>query len=166
MATIPLEQLLDDPDPSVYDVETETDGPRGRLPLNDALLLERPSGDAPELLAALVEKKVGGRSFSRTELAAEAGVPEVLIRAAESAGLLEPVEIDGEERFSGLIVLDVDLERGISEIGRVDHQDLPGHPDGWDAWCQPPWGARAAQKRAMRRRSRGMTDCMVSVTSA
>jgi len=63
-------------------------------------VLERPAGEAPELLAALVEEKVGERTLSREKLAAEAGVPDVLIRAAESAGLMEAVELDGEERFS------------------------------------------------------------------
>jgi DNA-binding transcriptional MerR regulator len=62
-------------------------------------VLEQPAGRAPELLAALVEESVGARALSRGELAAEAGVPEVLIRAAESAGLMAPVEVDGEERF-------------------------------------------------------------------
>jgi len=62
-------------------------------------VLERLAGQAPELLAALVEEKVGARALSREELAAEAGVPDRLIRAAESAGLIEPVDVDGEERF-------------------------------------------------------------------
>jgi len=57
-------------------------------------------GDAPsELLAALSRENVGERTLTRPELAAEAGVPEALVRAAESAGLVEPVVVDGEERF-------------------------------------------------------------------
>ncbi|MDJ0850414.1 MAG: MerR family transcriptional regulator [Myxococcota bacterium] len=51
------------------------------------------------LLAALVRERVGERTLTRAELAAEAGVPEVLVRAAETAGLVEPLVIDGEERF-------------------------------------------------------------------
>lgn len=63
---------------------------------------------APEpLLAALVAESVGARSLSRAELAAEAGVPEALIRAAEAASLIEPFDVDGEERFS-----ESDLEMG------------------------------------------------------
>ncbi len=55
---------------------------------------------APEpLLAALMQKSVGGRTLTRAELAIEAGVPEALIRAAESASLIEAVRVDGEERF-------------------------------------------------------------------
>ena len=51
------------------------------------------------LLAALSLESVGERTLTRAELAAEAGVPEALVRAAESAGLVEPVVVDGEERF-------------------------------------------------------------------
>jgi DNA-binding transcriptional MerR regulator len=71
----------------------------------------------PGLLAALVEERVGVRTLSREALAAEAGVPDALIRAAESQGLLQAVEIDGDERFS-----EADLEmtlagKAILEIG-------------------------------------------------
>jgi DNA-binding transcriptional MerR regulator len=62
-------------------------------------LLEPEAGEAPELLAALARQSVGGRSLGRAALAAEAGVPEALLRAAEAAGLLEPIRVDGEERF-------------------------------------------------------------------
>ncbi len=56
---------------------------------------------APDpLLQALVAENVGARTLSREELAAEAGVPEPLVRAAESAGLIEPLTIDGEARFN------------------------------------------------------------------
>lgn len=51
------------------------------------------------LLEALVERRVGGRSFTRTELAAQAGVPEALVAAAVSSGLVEPMLEDGVERF-------------------------------------------------------------------
>ena len=64
-------------------------------------LLERESEaeDRP-LLEALVEEHVGERTFSRAELAAEAGIPEELIGAAEASGLVQPLQIEGEERFS------------------------------------------------------------------
>jgi len=64
-------------------------------------LLERESQaeDRP-LLEALVEEHVGQRTFSRAELAAEAGIPEELIGAAEASGLVQPLQIEGEERFS------------------------------------------------------------------
>jgi len=52
------------------------------------------------LLAALVDEGVGSRTLSLDELAAEARVPVVLIRAAVQAGLVEPLHVDGEERFS------------------------------------------------------------------
>jgi DNA-binding transcriptional MerR regulator len=60
----------------------------------------RQSGRSGSLLSALVRESVGTRTLSRAELAAEAGVPEALIRAVESAGLVEPLEIGGEPRFS------------------------------------------------------------------
>lgn len=63
--------------------------------------LERGGADSPEpLLAALVEERVGGRTLTRDELAAEAGIPKILIQAAVKSGLFAPLEIDGEERFS------------------------------------------------------------------
>jgi DNA-binding transcriptional MerR regulator len=65
-------------------------------------VLEQGNGArAPEpLLVALVEESVGERTLSRSELASEAGVPEALIRAALASGLLVPLLVDGEERFS------------------------------------------------------------------
>lgn len=65
-------------------------------------MLDRPSDpEADErLLAAVAGERLGARTLSRPELAAESGVPEPLLRAAESAGLLEPLRVDGEERFS------------------------------------------------------------------
>jgi hypothetical protein len=51
------------------------------------------------LLDALATESVGEGTVSRAELAAETGVPEVLVIAAIQAGLLTPVEIQGEARF-------------------------------------------------------------------
>lgn len=62
------------------------------------VLTERERGEP--LLAALVDEGVGSRTLSLDELAAEARVPVVLIRAAVQAGLVEPLQVDGEERFS------------------------------------------------------------------
>lgn len=63
-------------------------------------LLTEPRVETPTLLEALARESVGTRTLSRPELAAEAGVPEPLIQAAQAAGLVEPLLIDGEERFS------------------------------------------------------------------
>ncbi len=72
-------------------------------------LQARPADSTKEsLLAALVEEGVGERTLSREELAAEAGVPEALIRGAEAAGLLQPLRLAGEERFGAS---DVELAR-------------------------------------------------------
>jgi len=57
--------------------------------------------DEPEepLLAALLEESVGERTLSREAFAAESGMPEGMVVAAERAGLFEPVVVDGEPRF-------------------------------------------------------------------
>lgn len=57
-----------------------------------------PEGAEP-LLRALVEESVGARSFTRRELAAEAGMPEALLAAAEAAGLFQPIVAGGEARY-------------------------------------------------------------------
>jgi len=42
---IPLAQILDSGDPSLFDVRSTAPGPRGTLPVTPEMLLERPSGD-------------------------------------------------------------------------------------------------------------------------
>jgi len=71
-------------------------------------LLEGGEEEEPPLLQALVREHVGSRTYTRRELAAEAGIPEVLIQAAQGAGLVEPLRLDGEERFSQA---DLDMAR-------------------------------------------------------
>jgi DNA-binding transcriptional MerR regulator len=72
---------------------------RQRLTLDQIRrVLDRP--EQQPLFEALVQETRGGELFTRRELAAASGVPEPLLLAAESAGLLEPVAIDGEPRFS------------------------------------------------------------------
>ena len=67
------------------------------------------------LLRALMQERAGDRSYSRAELAAEAGVPEVLIAAAQRSGLVAPVEVDGEERFGAA---DLEMARsGLAIMG-------------------------------------------------
>ena len=67
------------------------------------------------LLRALMQERVGDRSYSRAELAAEAGVPEALITAAQNSGLVAPVAVDGEERFSAA---DLEMARsGLAIMG-------------------------------------------------
>ncbi len=63
------------------------------------------------LLAALAAQTVGVGTVSRSELAAESGVPEALIAAAAQAGLIAPIEIQGEERFPS-----TDLEMVVSAL--------------------------------------------------
>jgi DNA-binding transcriptional MerR regulator len=68
---------------------------------DDASILGDDPGETERaLLDALAQERAGERSLSRAELAAEAGIPEDLIAAAETAGLLESVREDGKDRFS------------------------------------------------------------------
>jgi DNA-binding transcriptional MerR regulator len=76
-------------------------------------ILERQEREAEPLLTALVEESGGGRTLAREELAAESGVPEVLLRAAQEAGLLEPLRVNGEERFGEA---DVELARAALDL--------------------------------------------------
>lgn len=52
------------------------------------------------LLEALVAETVGERTLSRAELAAESQVPDAVIAAARNAGLIEPIVVGAEERFT------------------------------------------------------------------
>jgi DNA-binding transcriptional MerR regulator len=64
------------------------------------------------LLEALAAQSVGEGTLSRAELASESGVPEPLIASSIQAGLITPIEIDGEARFprSDLVMLQSALE--------------------------------------------------------
>jgi len=74
-------------------------------------VLEPPvDGSEEPLLAALLEEGVGERTLSREEFAAESGMPEVMILAAERAGLFEPVVVDGVPRF-------VEADLGMARAG-------------------------------------------------
>ncbi len=74
-------------------------------------VLEQPAGGSEEpLLTALLEESVGERTLSREAFAAESGMPEVMILAAERAGLFEPVVVDGEPHF-------VEADLGMARAG-------------------------------------------------
>ena len=74
-------------------------------------VLEQPlRGSEEPLLTALLEERVGARALSREELAAESGMPEVMILAAERAGLFEPVVVDGVPHF-------VEADLGMARAG-------------------------------------------------
>ena len=83
------------------------------------------SGPGEALLAALVAESVGERTLSRAELAAESQVPEAVLAAARSAGLIEPIVVGGEERFTRA---DAEMARaGLEILGRgLPLQDLLG----------------------------------------
>jgi len=60
-------------------------------------------------------EKVGGRTYSRAELALATGMPEPMIASIQLAGLIEPIRVDGEDRFSDA---DVEMARaGIRILG-------------------------------------------------
>ena len=72
--------------------------------------------ERPEpLLEALVQQSLGERTLSREELASEAGIPEALVSAAEATGLIEPLQIEGEERFT-----EADLELARSSLAILE----------------------------------------------
>jgi DNA-binding transcriptional MerR regulator len=62
--------------------------------------LSRAGARSEPLLRALVAERMGERSLGRAELAAESGLPEALLAAAEQAGLMEPARIAGDERYT------------------------------------------------------------------
>lgn len=76
---------------------------------------ERPEFEKPlqePLLEALRHESRGRRILSRDELASESGVPVSLIGAAESAGLVAPVVVEGEPRFN-------EADVGLMRAGRI-----------------------------------------------
>jgi len=74
------------------------------------LVAERSGDDG--LLDALVEERVGGPTWSRRELARQAGVPEALIAGAESAGLIQALPGDGAPRYT-----EADLQMAQAAMG-------------------------------------------------
>lgn len=56
-------------------------------------------GSKRAALLAAVAAEDGAPTLSRAELAAQSGVPEALLASLEAAGLLVPVQVDGEPRY-------------------------------------------------------------------
>ena len=77
-------------------------------------------GDGDEvrasLLGALAEAE-GERTYDRAELAAASAVPEMLIAQAEQAGLLQPLLVDGRERYTESDRRAAEAARGLLEAG-------------------------------------------------
>ena len=77
------------------------------------------SGQAPAgvedggLLEALAARSIGEGTVSRAELSAETGVPEALVASVIQAGLIQPIEVQGEERFPRQ---DLEMVKGALEI--------------------------------------------------
>jgi DNA-binding transcriptional MerR regulator len=88
-----------------------------------ARLVESAAGsEAPEagasqraLLEALAEESVGTRSYTPAEFAAETGLPEALLTPVRNTGLIQPIRVEGEERFTAS---DVELAKvGLALLG-------------------------------------------------
>jgi len=83
----------------LLEVEIAADGGGGP----GSRLADRAAASQPPeekgLLEALEDQSLGSGTVSRAELAVETGVPEALIASAVQAGLIQPLEIQGEERF-------------------------------------------------------------------
>lgn len=76
------------------------------------------------LLSALSETE-GEHLYRRSELAAAAGLPEVLIEQAERAGLMRPLERDGEHWFTAADRQTAEAARALLEGGLPLHELLP-----------------------------------------
>lgn len=72
----------------------------GRLAKQPAGARAAAKSAAPQLLNALLEEGVGPRTYTRPELAALSGISEPILGVVQRTGLLQPVTIGGEERFS------------------------------------------------------------------
>ena len=70
-------------------------------------------------LARALRAEQGSRSLTRSQLAAESGVPEALIRAVEEAGILEPVRVGPDVRYT-----DADVELARAALALLG-EDLP-----------------------------------------
>jgi DNA-binding transcriptional MerR regulator len=84
------------------------------LSLIKRLLASEKHSKADALLAAVVDQS-GARTFTRSEVARMSGVPEPLLAAVESAGLMRPAAADGETRYGEA---DVQIARAGMEILR------------------------------------------------
>jgi DNA-binding transcriptional MerR regulator len=76
------------------------------------LLGSRRRSAADALLSAVADQS-GEHLLSRAQVAAEVGVPEALVAAVESAGLLRSTTVDGEARYAAA---DVQLMRAGMEL--------------------------------------------------
>ncbi|MDX2169225.1 MAG: MerR family transcriptional regulator [Deltaproteobacteria bacterium] len=69
------------------------------LPLAVVKKVMTGGGSKRAALLAAVADEDGGATLTRAELAAQSGVPEPLLASLEAAGLLVPVQVDGEPRY-------------------------------------------------------------------
>ena len=76
-------------------------------------LVESANGDADPLLAALAAQAPSRPSLTLAELSARSGVAEPLLRLGIDAGLLQPIQVDGEDRF------DDEQADMVSTVGRL-----------------------------------------------
>lgn len=107
-----IRRLLDDGF-SLAQIRRLLDGDHG----DDAAAARASGRPAPQrdagLLEALATRTVGEGTISLAALAEETGMPEGLIASVVEAGLIQPLEIRGEQRFPRS---DLDMLRGALEI--------------------------------------------------
>ena len=90
-------------------------------------ILEGPDsseGVKESLLGALAESE-GKRTFTRSELAREAGVPDYLIESGEQAGLLQPLEAEGPAHYTETDLHAVESAKQLLESGFPLHELVP-----------------------------------------
>ena len=104
-----IRQLLDDGF-SLAQIRRLLDGESDRA---DAGRADATASRDAGLLEALAARSVGEGTVSLAELATETGMPEGLITSVVEAGLIQPIEIRGEQRFPRS---DLDMVRGALEI--------------------------------------------------
>ncbi len=90
-----------------------------------ALAAPASAGGARASLLQAIEETQGGRRYTRAELAAAVGLPEVLLVQAEQAGLLQPLERDGEAPYTEADRSAALAARRLLDSGMPLHELLP-----------------------------------------
>ncbi len=82
-------------------------------------------GGARASLLQAIEETEGERRYTRSELAAAVGLPEVLLDQAEQAGLLQPIERGGDAPYTEADRSAVVAARRLLDSGMPLHELLP-----------------------------------------
>jgi DNA-binding transcriptional MerR regulator len=90
-----------------------------------ALAVAPTDGGASASLLQAIEETEGERRYDRAQLAAAVGLPEILLAQAEQAGLLQPLERDGEAPYTEADRSAVLAARRLLDSGMPLHELLP-----------------------------------------